>query len=670
MSVQATGMDASALGTVVLIFVTGALSSYLLNYFRLPAFLGFILAGIVLGPSGLSLIKPEQMHVLSQVGIIFLLFIVGLELSVDKLKALRFRAPLAGVLQIVITTFVLTLSLKFLMGFPWQLASIIGAVLSLSSTAVVLKSLEEHGVADTVHGRVILGMLIIQDLAIIPLMAMLPFLLAPADLNHLLGNLSVIFAKTVFWGALSVFISLKAVPFVLDHFASTNQKELFTIALACVGLGMSLLTHQMGLSYEAGAFIAGLSLSRSLYCRQLIADSKGFRDVFITFFFVSMGLVFNTSVVIQFFPVVVITTVGVIALKAISAFVAVRLTSFQTKTALWTAISLFQVGEFSFVLLGKTLEAVSQVSSWHSHLVFWSPILIDSIIFSMFLTPLVIRLFYLRSCSVEGGGNTDSQERLSSDGHVGDVIIAGYGPVAKSLSGALQETGMSYCIVEVNLKTIRYLSGKHVPCLYGDISSADILKEVQIQNSKILAITFPDLQTAQLAIHQAKRLNPSLYCIARARFKTDVDQLYGQGADRVIYDEMESGISFVVSSLKQLNYPLLAIENMTQQLRSFNATDLKSDAALEGSPVFGRFNLFAGNKIEWVTIPDNSPVVGNTMKTLAIRQATGVNIIAVIESETQRQIQPDPDLVLDSAYVLVGIGTIEQLYALESLLLP
>ncbi|MEM0950806.1 MAG: cation:proton antiporter [Cyanobacteria bacterium P01_H01_bin.74] len=678
-SVSAAGsgsLDVSILYTMVLVFVTGAVMSFFLSRIKLPTFLGFILAGIVLGPAGASIISPDQMHVLSQIGIIFLLFIVGLELSIDKLKSLRFQAPMAGVLQIVITSIVLTVFLKYGLQLPWQLAIIIGAVLSLSSTAVVLKGLEEHRIIDSVHGRVVLGMLIIQDLAIIPLMAILPFLLQPVTPAALVGGLGFVILKTIIVGILAVFIGLKLVPKVLDHLILSNQKELFTLAIACVGLGMALITHEMGLSYEAGAFIAGISLNRSLFCKQLIIDSKSFRDVFITFFFVSMGLVFNPSVLMAAPLDVLLVTAGIIAVKGLCAYLAVRFVSLPHKTGLWSAICLFQVGEFSFVLLAKTLQAVQQVSVWRNALNYWSPIFIDAIIITMFLTPIVIGYFnQWFSAREKAKSNEAYNESIAKNLPVEKktiVIIAGYGPVAQILGEMLEQMQVNYCVVEINPKTVKALDSKGITCLYGDITRQEILLSAGVKDSQILVLTFPDVKTAELSINQAKNINPNLLCMARARFRNDIEPLYKVGADTVIYDEMETGIRFVIDTLDYLKYPLIKTEHLTSQLRQETQLSPDFDRATttlsaSNSP-FGRFNFFPGSKIEWIAIPPNSALSGKTMQTLNVLQETGVSVVAVVDGVTRQHSSVDPKLILKPNDILIAIGNIEQLNALENLL--
>lgn len=668
--------ETSILTITVLMFAIGAILAYILQRFHLPTFLAFILTGVILGPDGIDLVRPAEIRTLAQVGIIFLLFVVGLDLSVDKLKRLRYQAPAAGVLQLAFTTIILTMALRYLTDLPWQLAFLLGSILSLSSTAIVLKSLEDHREIDSVHGRLILGVLIIQDLSIIPLMALVPALTQPIQ-GALFTDLAVLLLKSLLFGAVAVGVSLKLVPVFLDRLASTNRKEVFTLALVCIGLGMALLTHSMGLSYEAGAFVAGLSLSRSVFCQQVIADSKAFRDVFITLFFVSMGLLFDVSFLIREPLLVVSATAILILLKGIAAYASIRVLRFPHRTAMWAGISLFQVGEFSFVLLARTLDTVSQVPVWQQALSFWSPVLIDAIIISMFLTPLVLRRFHKLTAPYLQQDGYGSRLRLEKnrqmreqplDAESSRVVIAGFGPTGRNLATVLEATGVAFTVIEMNVKTVRKLQSKGIHCVYGDVSRPEVLEEAEITDAGIIALTFPDMRTAETAVQQAKKLNPAIRCLVRTRYRVDVDRLYKIGVDHVIYEEFETSVSFIFHIMNLLALPVLETDRLLALVRESEKSLFHEPVAME-HPVFGRFSLLEGTKIEWIELQPGSELVGRTLHDSQIRQRTGVNIIAVINADNgNQQTAVEPGMVLKAHDVLVAMGTLDQLHALEQLL--
>lgn len=348
---------------IILLFGLGTLIAYIFQRLKLPTVLGFILTGVLLGPQAFNVIKEEHIEGLAHMGIIFLLFMVGLELSIAKIRQLRFQAPVAGVLQLALTTVFLTLIFKFSLGFPFQLAFLISSILSLSSTAIVLKSLEDTREIDTVHGRLILGILIIQDLSIIPLMTLVPTFTQQWNAN-VIGSVALVLFKALLFTAIAAFVSLKLIPKLLDRLASANRKDIFILAVASICLGMAEVTNRLGLSYEAGAFIAGLALSGSVFCRQIIADIHSFREVFVAFFFVSMGLLFDLHFLQTHTTQVVVTMLCLFGVKAAGAYLAIALARLPLKTALWGAFSLFQVGEFSFILLDRTRDVVTAIPAW------------------------------------------------------------------------------------------------------------------------------------------------------------------------------------------------------------------------------------------------------------------------------------------------------------------
>ncbi len=668
--ISAHGLEVSVLTVMALIFSIGAILAYVLQRFHLPTFLAFILTGMILGPNALNLVKSDEIQTLAQVGIIFLLFIVGLDLSVDKLRQLRYQAPLAGVIQLGLTTLVLTLILNYWAALPLQLAFLLGSILSLSSTAIVLKSLEDHREIDSDHGRLILGVLIIQDLSIIPLMALVPALTKPFEPGLAL-ELGWVLGKALLFGAIAVVVSLKLVPVFLDRLASSNKKEVFTLALVCIGLGMAVITHLLGLSYEAGAFVAGLALSRSLFCRQVISDSKAFRDVFITLFFVSMGLLFDIRFLFHHFLWVMGATAVLILMKAFCAYSSVRILRFPHRTALWAGLSLFQVGEFSFVLLGRTLDTASQVTAWRPVLAFWTPVLIDAIIISMFMTPLVLRgLHRLTAPYLKARLNRlETVLALEPSLHASSqrVIIAGYGPTARNLVLALSEKGIPFIVVEMNIDTIRRLKAQGMACLYGDISRPEILEAAGIHYSGVLAVTFPDIRTAEATVQQAKLMNPKIHCMVRSRYLVDVARLHRIGVSSVIYEEFETSVSFVFNIMKHLKFPMIETDRLIGRIR-------QAENALHQEPVgsehavFGRFSLLEGTQVEWIEIHPECDLIGKTLRDTKIRQQTGVNIIAIVSAETKTQLAPDPEVFLRARDVLVGVGSPEQLQALEELL--
>lgn len=661
--------------TIVIVMGVATGMAYLFQWIRLPALLGYILTGVIIGPYLLGLIQDSALiNAMAQIGILFLLFIVGLELSFTKLKQLRFHAPVAGVLQLGLTTLLLT-GLLFISGVPPQLAFLLGSILSLSSTAIVLKSLEEAGETDTVHGRLILGILVIQDLSIIPLMTLVPALSSSFSANILTSVLGVLL-KALLFVALAVWISFRLVPTLMDKLASTHSREIFTLSVVTIGLGMAFLTGFMGLSYEAGAFIAGLSLSGSVFSRQVVADSRPFRDVFAALFFVSVGLLVNVDFLLSHFPMVLLVTISLVLTKAMVTYGVVRGLRFPTKTAFWTACSLFQVGEFSFILLRRVMESASNLPNWQNVMGFWSPLLINAIVLSMFITPLVIHALPWFIYRFSSGQKALAAEKSNRAHHVSlppetppledFVLIAGYGPIAQNLVTVLSLQDLPFVIIEMNANTLKKLRQQGIAAHFGDVSHPDILKAAGIEKAKVLAITFPDIRTAEIALQHAKRLNPTVYCMVRARYRSDIQRLYALGADEVIYEEFEISVNFIFHTLHTLGHPVHSINHVIALLKEREQHALH-EINLEEQPVFGRLSLLADTKIEWLEVGPNSLLVGKTLGTSELRQHTGVNVLSIVDAEGQHSLSPTPEYLFKPHDVLVVVGTIEQLHKLEML---
>lgn len=667
---MAAPAEASILQPLVVLLGVGMMLAFIFHKFKLPSVLAYIFTGVVIGPYGFKLIQdPALVKAMAEIGILFLLFMVGMELSVAKLKQLRFQAPIAGVLQLILSTGFITLAL-WLLGLPVQLAFLLGSILALSSTAIVLKGLEDGAEMDTVHGRMILGILILQDLSIVPLMTLVPALTQPLDAD-ILVQIGLVLLKAFLFLAASVLLSLKLIPKILDKIAALHHKEVFTLSVVGIGLGSALLTGMLGLSYEAGAFIAGLALSGSVYTRQVVADSRPFRDVFATLFFVSVGLMVNVEFLAAHWPAVFGITVLLMTLKFVGTALAVLCTRLPLKTALWAGLSLFQIGEFSFILLERSMESIYMPpgeigpSEWSGHISYWGPLLINAIVISMFITPVVLKALprLLHRSSVEGDASPAGEEDTLAD----QVIIAGYGPVAKNLVSALGMQNVAYTVIEMNMNTVKDLQRQGVSALFGDVSRSEILKGAHIHAAKILLLTIPDVHTTEVAIQAAKRLNPQVQCVARSRFQNTIEKLYAAGADLVIYEEFETSAGMMLNTLSLLETPVDRIQQIIGVIRE---QQQRTDRIpLNGAQLdYGRMSTLTNHKIEWIALHDKCHLVGKTLAESNLRHDTGVNVLSIIHADGQNPQAPNPQHQLTDQDVLVVLGTVEQLQKLETLL--
>jgi monovalent cation:H+ antiporter-2, CPA2 family len=662
--------------------------SFLFRWLKLPTVLGYLVTGVVLGPQALGLISdPDLTHQLAHIGILFLLFITGLELSASHLMQLKWIAPLAGAFQMILTTLLLT-GATYLLGLPLQLAFLVGLILSLSSTALVLQSLEDLDELDTPHGRIILGILVIQDLSTIVLMTLIPTLTKPLG-EDWLSVLGVVSLRASVALVLAGAVSFWLVPKFLDQLAAARSREVFILAVASIGIGMSVFTGVMGLSYEAGAFLAGLALSSSIYSDQAIADSRPFREVFATVFFVSVGLMLDIHYFASHLGLILLTTSLFVMLKGLAIYLAVKGVRQTRKIRLWSALSLFQIGELSFVLLTRALEQSKAAPGWQLILEKWSPLLINTIVLSMFLTPLVIAAIPKLLYRFKVGPSTERQltemgdkeaENKDLESNHPEVVIAGFGPIAQGIVNALQTQGVPFCVIELNVKTVKKLQANHIPVVYGDVTHPDILRSAGIEHAKMFCLTFPDFQATELTLKQVKMMNPEVFCLVRARYRSQADRLREHGADQVIYEEFELTESFLYGTFHHLGLPLPLVENIVKQHRQeqhlgspVNHLEMQSQTKpklLDMAEAFGRLSLTTGGKLEWVSLSENSPLNGVSLGQANLRQETGVNVLAILKDSGQVSQNPTPDYVLEAGDVLVVMGQMEEILRLEAKLEP
>ena len=662
--------------------------------FRLPSLLGYIATGCLIGPKGIGWISDTAwVSEFSHLGVLFLLFIVGLELSVDELRHLERRIPLMGAMQLGMTTLVFAVGFKFL-GLPWGLSILLGGILSLSSTSIVLKSLEDLNELETVQGRQILGVLLMQDLAIVPLMAMLPLLSQPVGPSYAV-DLVWTLAKAAAFLVVSLWISMKVMPVVLERLMARHNAEIMMLCVVTISLGMAALTGLMGLSYEAGAFIAGLSLSGTLFSRHIATESRPFRDVFASLFFVSVGMMLDPHYLWAHLGQVLLVTMVIITVKALLAFAAGLISGTHRWNSFWLGATLFQVGEFSFVMLARLIETVHPDSSASTLLMSWVPVLINATVLSMFMTPLLLKLLpdwvmkmklrLMQGVKAETEKATgDSSQLLGLDtekyygGLKDHAIIAGYGPVARQLVKALSLKCIPYVVVDMNLTTVKRLQHEGFPIIYGDVSHRDVLNALGVSRARLFILTIPDIRAAEVAIQLVKSINPTLPCIARSRYRPYVKHLIAAGADDVLYEEFQIALSFIDKALTRFDFSVNETNDLIQRIRQREQSKREhtQNLPVPESPVpesvennvYGRLSLMDQLKMEWVALNAESPCVGKTLEESELRLKTGVTVIALIKPNGEREVNPVGQSRLEAKDVIVVMGTPAQLASLEGLL--
>ncbi|OAQ21847.1 cation:proton antiporter [Thermosulfurimonas dismutans] len=539
---------------IVLILCSAALTGLLAHHLRIPTLIGFILAGVLIGPSGLALIQNlEEIHLWAEIGVILLLFTIGIEFSPAQLSRLKRIALLGGTFQILATALTVTLLLQVLAGLTLGRSIFWGLVVALSSTAVVLSLLQDRHELETPQGQIAMGILLFQDLMVVPMLMAIP-LLNP-DVSGETQSWPFLFLKSAGAFVALYIAGTKLVPWIMDQVALTRNRELFLLIVIALCLGISLITYKAGLSLSMGAFLAGFLLSRSPYHAQIVAEILPFKDLLVCVFFISVGMLLSPETLWQQPLKVLGLTSGIIVLKGLIALGAVLLLRYPFKIALTSGLLLFQVGEFSFVLAQEGLKY--QLLSPEEHRIF-----IAATLFSILFTPLSYN-FLIRFGGRFWGAiaKPSASDKFFKD----HLVIIGFGVIGRTLALAAKRASLPFVVIELNPLTVKREKLKGTPIVFGDASNAYILQEAGLEMARVVAVTIPDAKTARAVVALVRRINPKVYLIARTRFATEIEVLKNLGADEVVAEELVASTEIFRRVMTRYGLPSDFIQKLLDQ---------------------------------------------------------------------------------------------------------
>lgn len=648
---------------LVVIFAVSILIVMLFQRLRFPAVVGFILSGAVLGPHGLNLVEDaEQVEVIAEVGVVLLLFTLGLELSLSHLKEMRKTALSAGALQVGLTAG-LTAAIVTLAGVPIQQGIFWGFLLALSSTAIVLKMLMDQDEVDTVHGRLTVGILVFQDLAIVPMMLVTPMLAGevPGDLQAI----ALALAKAIGLVAGVLVASWWIVPRVLVIVVGTRSRELFLITIILICIGTAWLTSLLGLSLALGAFIAGLVISESEYSHQALAEIRPFRDSAISLFFIVIGMLLDVRLFVEMPLVILGLTVAVLVLKTfVMAGIGLAL-GFPARYSVLAGLSLAQVGEFSFVLAqgGQTGGLLSSQG--------YSVFLAISIL-TLILTPAMIRfapgfasrLDRLPSIKKLFPVRREAELKPSQLRFRDHVIIAGYGLNGRNLARVLRESEIPFLVVELNGQAVRRGRGQGVPIYFGDVTREDVLRSLQIKDARVLVLALSDPFAARRAITSARLLNPTIHIIMRTRYVSEVDELLRSGANEVVPEEFETSLEIFGLVLAHFGVARPTIDRKQDEVRKEGYAILRRQIVQDHA---FRADLPAEMEVERYQVNAGSALAGKTLAELGLRRRTNALIVTLLRAQ-KTFLNPPGSLAIEAEDILVLLGTRDDLQAAEDFL--
>jgi monovalent cation:H+ antiporter-2, CPA2 family len=644
-------MSLSLLQEIVVLLAASVLIIFVSHKIRLPPVVGFLLTGILIGPGGFSLVKNTRtIDVLAEVGVVMLLFMVGLEFTLDRLKRIQRNFWLGGGLQVVLTS-TAAAALLTMIRIPLKEAVFYGFLVSLSSTAVVLKVLADRNETDTPQGRISLGILIFQDMAIVPMIALVPVLAnvrtaSPAAIL-VRFTLSVAAIAAVF--AVARFL----MPKVLHLVVRTRVREIFLIASLFLCLGMALLTSSLGLSMALGAFLAGVIISESEYSHQVVSDILPFRDVFNSLFFISIGMLLHTGDVVRSGAEVAVLVLSILLLKALVVVLTVRILGYGSRIAWLTGLALAQVGEFSFVLAG-----VGRANGLLPEYVFQA--FLASSILTIMATPFLIQV----SPALAGRAG-EGRPGKARAGAAGDrstarpkdhVIIAGYGLNGRNLAHVLKEAGVGYVVVELNPDTIKLAAGRGDPFIFGDISSRTILREAGIERARAVVFAISDPATTRRGVRAAREMGREAFLIVRTRYASEIDELYGLGADDVIPEEFETSVEIFTRVLQRFHIPRNVVDAQVKVIRSECYGLLRGTCEATRPSVERISDLLAAGTAESFYISRAAWPAGKTLGAVDLRNRTGATVIAVVRGE-ESFASPGAEFALEAGDTLVLVAS-------------
>lgn len=565
---------------LITVLAAASVGGLLAAVLRLPVILGYLVGGIIVGPTGLGLIKElVQVETLAQFGVAFLLFALGVEFSLGQLKKVQSIALGGGALQIVLT---IALTTALSVGVGWVSTPVqgvfLGAILSLSSTAVVLRSLMESNEADTDHGQVMLGILIVQDLALGLMLAVLPALDRPADVIGL-AVLKALLLTALFAGG-AIAAGIWVIPPLLRAVARTESRELFLLTVIVLCLGIALLTESLGLSIEMGAFVAGLMISEVEYADQTLSYVEPLRDVFATLFFASIGMLIDPVFLWQHLELIVALVSIVILGKFAIVVPLVRIFRYPLRVAITAGLGLAQIGEFSFVLAssGQTMGLVS--SQVYSLILGTTAVTLMVTPFLLKATPQIFNLVERVPTFKNWLNQLDIPQEISELAILHDhVIVCGFGRVGQNIVQLLQSKGYPVLVIEQSERKAQMLRDRGIPYLYGNCASEAVLEKAEVTRARSMVIVTGDAMNTRLCVKRAIKLSPELDIVARAFKDSDIDSLYQLGAREVVHPEFEASLELSTHLLLSLGEGKLAVQSEITEVRRSRYADFRPDIA-------------------------------------------------------------------------------------------
>lgn len=632
---------------IVIIVIAALVGGLVARQFRQPLVLGYILAGVMIGPftGGITVSDVHEVEKLAEIGVALLLFALGLEFSLKELKPVKFVALIGGPIQIL-----LTIGYGYLIGrwLGWESGPSLwlGGLASLSSTMVILKTLMAQGMLGTLSSRVMIGILIVQDLAVVFLVILLPQLTNPAAGLPLLG---LALLKSIVFLVLMLLLGTRLLPWFLAMVARGNSRELFILTITAIGLGIGYATYLVGLSFAFGAFVAGMVLSESDYGHQALSDIIPLRDLFGLLFFTSVGMLLDPRFLVENWSGVLQLVVLIALGKGLLLAGIVRSFGYGNVIPLAVGLGMFQIGEFSFVLGQVGFAGGFLNAEQHSYI-------LAATIISMLLTPFfsgltsplygfkrrLLKKDLLETVNLPPGGLHEH------------IVIAGGGQVGQHIAHILSQLNVPFVIIELGHRAIEECKRKGYPAIYGDGGHQTVLEAANLDEAKQLLVTIPHITTTEAIVRHVHCCHPDLKIVVRSVGAEQMEALYEDGVYMVIQPELEAGLEIARQALLNLNLPVTEIQRFTDAARR----DHYHHAYEDQDELVSIRNLKNAQdllELTWEELHEESLLIGRSLRQIDMRQMTGASVVGVLR-QGKFISNPSPDLVFKAGDMIALIG--------------
>ncbi|MFA7482364.1 MAG: cation:proton antiporter [Vulcanimicrobiota bacterium] len=642
------------------------LGGYVARRLGAPTLAGYLVAGLAIGPFTPGFVGDiEDIRQLAELGVIFMMFGVGLHFSLGDLWEVRAVAVPGAIAQITIAT-----GLTWLVTSMWDWSTsaglVVGLALSIASTVVLLRGLTDNGLLNTIHGKVAVGWLVLEDLATVAILVVLPAL-ALGTGNPVVAVV-VALLKTAAFSAVILMVGRRLMPWILNGISQTRSRELFILAVMAVSVGTAMLAAELfGISLALGAFLAGLMIGESDVSHQVAAEALPFQEIFAVIFFVSVGMLVDPATLVENAWQVIVITALIIVGKAATTILLGLILPARPTTMLVVAAGLSQIGEFSFIV-GTTGVSLSLITNEQYGLVLAGALL--SIVINPFLFKLVKPTEnFLRTIPWLWNGLT--WRRVEEYGPVipdmeNHVVVVGAGRVGTFMVRVLDRLSLPILLVEQNEGPAKPFAEAGIPVLYGDASNSDLLTHAQLDKARSLVVTVPSQSAAELIVATARQIAPDLHVISRASTTAGIQRLSKNGARDVIHPELEGSLEIMRHTLLNLNHSPEQVQRYIDAVRreTYYSEILEGGEWLELSKLLtsvGRLGLY------WVTVSPQSRMCGKTLGEIALRTQTGASVVALVRG-TEVTSNPSPQEPIEAGNLVALIGDPEQLIAAEAAL--